>query len=372
MSARSDTEASPREAVKARFLAEAGLAGVRREPLPGDASTRRYERLYRADGATLMLMDAPPSAETGPCPPGATFAERAASGWNAMNRLAAGRVEAFAAASAYMRGLGLSAPEVLALDAPAGLAVVEDLGEAVFAREMEAGLDPRPLYEAAVDVLLRLHREVPPEVLPVGPGLPPWPLLTYDAFALKAAADLFTAWWPKFAHTPAFPAEALAEWDALWAPIAQAGEAGASVFIHRDYHAENLLWLPTRAGPARVGMVDFQDALRAHPSWDLHSLLQDARREVPEALEQAMIARYLAARPGVDAEAFRADYAGLAALNAARILGIFARLIVRDGKPRYAAFIPRMQRMLARNLANPALAGLRGWFVRHASLEGLS
>jgi aminoglycoside/choline kinase family phosphotransferase len=316
-----------------------------------------------------MLMDAPRAAESGPCPPEATPEQRAAVGWNAMARLAAGRVEAFAAAAAYLRARGLSAPEVIALDPEAGLAVVEDLGDALFAREIEAGAAPPPLYEAAIDVLLRLHRETPPAELPVGPGLPPWPLLAYDSVALKAGADLFTAWWPALAGTAPFTPEALAEWDRLWAPIAAAGEAGARVFTLRDYHAENLIWLPQRQGAARVGLLDFQDALRAHPSWDLLSLLQDARREVAPPLEAAMLDRYLAARPEIEAASFRADYAGLAALNAARILGVFARLIVRDGKPKYRAFVPRMQRMLARNLADPALMPLKAWFAAHAPME---
>jgi aminoglycoside/choline kinase family phosphotransferase len=360
---------SEREALKAGFLQAAGFGDARREPMGGDASTRQYERLHRG-GATYIFMDQPPSVETAPCPPSATPEERAKLGYNALARLAAGRVDAFVATAGWLRAQGLSAPAVLAAEPAKGLAVLEDLGDDLFARLIEAGQDEAPLYDAAISALARMHEAPVTDVLSYD-GVT-WPFLTYDETALATADRLLVEWLPKLRPQLAFGAEAVAEWEAVWAPIRAYGAANATVFCHRDYHAENLLWLPTRAGPARVGMVDFQDALRAHPSWDLHSLLQDARREVPEALEQAMIARYLAARPGVDAEAFRADYAGLAALNAARILGIFARLIVRDGKPRYAAFIPRMQRMLARNLANPALAGLRGWFVRHASLEGLS
>jgi aminoglycoside/choline kinase family phosphotransferase len=138
---------------------------------------------------------------------------------------------------------------------------------------------------------------------------------------------------------------------------------------HRDYHAENLIWLPERQGPARVGMIDFQDAVRAHPSWDLHSLLQDARRDVAPELEAAALDRYFDQRPGVDRAAFMADYAALAVLNEARILGVFARLVVRDGKPRYSQFMPRMWGQLQRNLLNPALADLRLWFDRHAPME---
>jgi aminoglycoside/choline kinase family phosphotransferase len=253
---------------------------------------------------------------------------------------------------------------VVALDVPNGLAVIEDLGEALFARLIEQGADAVPFYETAIDILVDLHAEAPPASLPVGDGTA-WPLLTYDALALQSGADLFPQWWPKLEGGD-FDTGALAEWAALWAPITAAGERGASVFIHRDYHAENLLWLPQRAGLARVGLLDFQDALKAHPAWDLLSLLQDARREVPAELEQAMLARYLAARPEVDREAFLADYAGLAALNAARILGIFARLVVRDGKPKYLAFLPRMKRMLTRNLEQPSMTPLKTWFQTHA------
>lgn len=362
------TESSePREETKRRFLAAAGLAGAVREPLPADASTRSYERLRRPDGSSLILMDAPAGAESAPCAPDASLTERQAKGWNAMARLAAGRVDAFVACAAYLTGRGLSAPAVVAVDAPAGLAVLEDLGEALFARLIEAGADAESFYETAVDVLVHLHAEAPPASLPVGDGTA-WPLLTYDAVALQAGADLFPQWWPKLAGG-GFAPEAVAEWAALWGPVARAGEHGASVFIHRDYHAENLIWLPERPGLARVGLLDFQDALKAHPAWDLLSLLQDARREVPAALERRMLARYLAARPGLAPDAFLADYAGLAALNAARILGVFARLIVRDGKPRYRAFIPRMKRMLARNLAAPGMEPLAAWFASTAALE---
>ena len=141
------------------------------------------------------------------------------------------------------------------------------------------------------------------------------------------------------------------------------------MFCHRDYHAENLIWLPERDGVARVGMIDFQDAVRAHPSWDLHSLLQDARRDVSPELERAALDRYFALRPQVDRDAFMRDYAGLAALNEARILGIFARLIVRDGKPRYGAFMPRMWTHLERNLTQPGLEPVADWFVRHVPQE---
>jgi aminoglycoside/choline kinase family phosphotransferase len=362
---------SDREAVKAEFLARAGLAGAVREPLAGDASTRRYERLRPPGLAPLIFMDQPPSVETVPCPPDATPAERVKAGYNASCRLAAGRVEAFVACAEYLRGRGLSAPNIVAADPVLGLAVLEDLGEGLFARLIEQDQDEAPLYAAAVDALIDLHAEAPPEVLSEPDAS--WPLLSYDDLALKTGSDLFLEWWPKFAGLEPFAADAMAEWEALWAPVRARGEAGATgpngAFTHRDYHAENLLWLPERAGVQRVGMLDFQDALKAHPAWDLLSLLQDARRDVPPELERAMLDRYLAARPDLERDGFLADYRALAALNAARILFIFARQVAGFGRPRYTAFMPRTWRHLERNLEAPGLEGLKSWFDRNVPRE---
>jgi aminoglycoside/choline kinase family phosphotransferase len=356
-----------REAQKGRFLEDHGLAAARREPLAGDASTRSYERLYPAGGARLILMDQPPVLETPIAPPDATDDERMALGYNAAARLAAGSIAAFVTTAAYLRDHGLSAPRILAFDVAAGLAVLEDLGDGLFATLIAKGQPETPLYEAAIDVQIQLHEQRPPDILQAE-GVA-WPLLTYDTLALKVATDTFLEWWPKFAGIAAFSPDAVAEWDALWAPVWVRGEAGASVFCHRDYHAQNLLWLPERKGAARVGLLDFQDALRAHPTWDLTHLLQDARRDVSPELETSMLDRYLAARPPTDRESFLADYRALAASNAARILGrVFARQALL-GRAQYKAFMPRTWRYLERNLTDPALAGLRAWFAANVPAE---
>ena len=352
----------------AGFLRAAGLGEAQLQWLPGDASTRRYARFEAPSGRALILMDAPPTAEGAPSGPQADDETRRRAGYNAMSRLAACRVDAFVGAATYLHGLGLSAPDVVAFDVEAGLAVIEDLGDALFARLIEAGADPEPLYAAAVDVLSRLHAEPAPSELSVANG-EGWPLLSYDALALKTGADLFLEWWPQYSGLGSFSADAVAEWENLWEPILARGEAGASVFAHRDFHAENLVWLEGREGLARVGLLDFQDAVRAHPAWDLLSLLQDARREVEPELERAMLARYLQGHTAEAREVFLSDYAGLAALNNARITGLFARLSKRDGKPRYRAFLPRMWRLLARNLEHPDMAGLRAWFDRRVPVE---
>ena len=349
-----------REGQKAAFLTAAGFGDAAREPLSGDASTRSYERLYAPSGRTFILMDQPPAAESQPCPPDATPAERAALGYNALARLAAGRVEAFIACAGYLKSRGLSAPAIEAADAPEGLAVLEDLGDDLYATRIAGGLDETPLYDAAIDALVALHAEKPPESLGVD-GVT-WPLLTYDDLALHTAEHLFVEWLPKLKPEAAFGPDALTEWEAIWAPIRARGEAGATVFCHRDYHAENLIWLPDRQGAARVGLLDFQDAVRAHPAWDMSMLLHDARRDVSPQREASALAYYFKLRPELDQAQFMADYHALGALNIVRILGIFARLVTRDGKPRYAAFMPRLWGYLDTCLADPEMADLKTWF----------
>lgn len=356
-----------REAQRVAFLTEVGLADARRAPLPGDASTRRYERLTPAVGPGLMLMDQVAAAESPPADPSWSPERRKSEGWNAVARLSAGRIEAFAAVASHLRSVGLSAPDIIALDAGTGLAVLEDFGDDLFARVIEAGQDETPLYLAAIDALAELHAAPTPPILTGAAG--PWPLQVYDRTALQGGADLFVEWMPKLKPELIFNEAAIAGWNAAWAPIVREGEAGASVVAHRDYHAENLIWLPEREGPARVGMIDFQDAVRAHPSWDLHSLLQDARRDVSPSLEAEALERYFEVARVEDRAAFLRSYAGLAALNEARILGIFARLIVRDGKPRYAAFMPRMWAHLNANLTKPGLEGVARWFDKHVPEE---
>jgi aminoglycoside/choline kinase family phosphotransferase len=358
---------SDREALKAEFLEAHGFGRARREPLSGDASTRRYERLHMPDGSRLIFMDQPPALESSIAAPDATPEQRLALGYNAASRLAGGSVAAFVAVAAWLRAQGLSAPEILAHDIGAGLAVLEDLGDGLFASLIAQGEPERPLYEAAVDVQAALQAAAPPEVLVDGDAS--WPLLGYDTLALKIGTDTFLEFWPKFSGMAPLSADAVGEWDALWAPVFARGEAEARVFTHRDYHAQNLLWLPARKGPARVGLLDFQDAVRAHPAWDLTHLLQDARRDVSPELEAAMLQRFLEARPELDRDAFLADYRALAAANAARILGrVFARQALL-GRTQYRAYMPRTWRYLERNLEDPQLAGLKRWFDRHTPAE---
>lgn len=296
----------------AAFLERAGWSRARRTAIPGDASFRRYERLEGGDG-TAILMIAPPPRED---------------------------VRPFMAVDRLLRDFGFHAPDILAADAPAGLLLLEDFGDDSFNRVIARRPELEPeLYETAIDLLVDLHRHPAPASLAV-----------YDAGVLLREARLYSEWYlPPVAPGMAAGSDLDPLWNDLFAPDLVRPE----VLVQRDYHADNLMWLPGACGHARIGLLDFQDALAGHRAYDLVSLLQDARRDVPPALENAMIARYLAAT-GVPEAAFLRAYWRLGAQRAAKIIGIFSRLARRDGKPRYLAMIPRVQGLLGRCLASGA------------------
>ncbi|WP_306131303.1 aminoglycoside phosphotransferase family protein [Roseivivax marinus] len=300
------------------FLSRAGWADARRTALAGDASARRYTRLMREDGARAILMVEP-----------------------------GGSVARFDAVGAALRGMGLSAPEVWAVDTDAGLMLLEDLGDAVFAPLAEA--DPAlevTLYETAADVLSTLHRHGPlPELEQATPErLADMTDLAFDWYLVRAGAT----------PDPAAKASARAAFATVLA--AHAPETGVTIL--RDYHAENLIWLPDREGAARAGLLDFQDAMAGHPAYDLVSLLQDARRDVGAAAADAAMTRFLDGSDH-DPDRFAAAYAALGAQRNLRILGVFARLAATRAKPHYIDLIPRVWAHLQTNLAHPACAPLR-------------
>lgn len=305
------------------FCAAAGWDAPRAF-LAGDASARRYERLRRETGETAVLMDAPPDAGED--------------------------VGAFLRVDAHLRAAGLSAPAVLAADATAGFALLEDLGDGLYTRLLADAPAREPdLYAAAVDVLLHLAGVPPLSGLPV-----------YDADAMAAAVAPAADW---YRLALAGDRHGAADLTGAMAKALGALPPEPPVMILRDYHADNLLWLPDRAGVARVGVLDFQLAMLGHPVFDLVSLLQDARRDVAPETEAAMLARFAAAT-GRDPVALARAYATVGAQRHLRILGIFARLSLHVGKPGYADYLPRIWRDLQRDLAHPALAGLAATVAR--------
>ena len=347
-----------RDAERQAFLAGAGWADADAAPLAGDASTRSYQRLIR-EGAPAVLMIAPPGAEAPACPAGADAPARRALGYNAMARLAGPNLNAFVAISAALRDAGLSAPEVYAADPRSGFALLEDLGDDLFARVV-GRVDEATLYKSAIDALAMLHSR------PMSrPESADYSMLDYDALALEAEALLLMEWyWPLKKGAPA-SAEQCEEYAELWRSVFS-NLSAPHTFVLRDFHAENLLWLPQREGVRKVGVIDFQDALFGHAAYDLVSLLEDARRDVDPEFAAEMVEYYKnSARSTFDAPGFDGDYAVLAAQRNAKILGIFARLAKRDHKPRYLDLLPRVEDHFRRDLARPGIADIRNFFKMH-------
>jgi aminoglycoside/choline kinase family phosphotransferase len=302
------------------FLAAHGWEGAEILPLAGDASFRRYFRVVRGR-ESAVLMDAPPEDED---------------------------IGPFLTVAGHLLDRGFSPPRPLAIDRAKGLLLLEDFGDdrvgPLLQREPHR---ERAIYEAAVDILARLAAQ------PAPADLPP-----YDAAAMEREALLFPEW-----YAPALTLEVddgayLPAWREAWADVLSVVSANP-VLVLRDYHADNLMVLPDRTD---LGLLDFQDALAGHAAYDLVSLLQDARRDVAPALEEAMIDRYCTAANVADRALFRAHYEILGAQRNTKILGIFTRLWKRDGKPHYLPLQPRVWGYLERNLAHPALASARDWF----------
>lgn len=300
------------------FLAAAGWGGAAVEPLPGDASFRRYFRIRSLYGATAMLMDAPPPQED---------------------------IGPFLRAAHWLDDNGMRPPRILAEKPDKGLILMEDFGDA----RMRDYLDQWPadeaaVYSAAIDALAKLHQ------------LPAGPFLDYSLAEYIREVKLFIDWYCTAQSLYVDATGFVSAWEQALSPLLPRQRPGVTVL--RDYHAENIMLLGSLE---KQGLLDFQDALVGHPAYDLVSLLQDARREVSPELEAQMFDRYVQ-KTGADVDAFLADYARLGAQRNAKIVGIFVRLWRRDGKPRYLDLIPRVWAAMERDLAHPAMAPVAAWF----------
>jgi aminoglycoside/choline kinase family phosphotransferase len=302
------------------FLAKHGWAGAEIRPLAGDASFRRYFRIHRGD-ETAVLMDSPPAHED---------------------------VGPFLAICEHLLDRGFMPPRPLAIDREHGLLLLEDFGDDQVGPLLRR--DPtreRAIYDTAIDILARIATQ------PAPADLPP-----YDDAAMTREVLLFTEWYVPAVGIAVDEASYLPAWREAWAQVLPI-VADNPVLVLRDYHADNLMVLPN---PDELGLLDFQDALAGHPAYDLVSLLQDARRDVAPALEEAMLDRYAAAANVADRATFRAHYEILGAQRNTKIIGIFTRLWKRDGKWHYVSMLPRVWGYLERNLAHPALAPVKAWF----------
>jgi hypothetical protein len=337
-----------------KFLEAAGWGDAARESLTGDASARKYIRLRQA-GRTAILMDASRLPEI---------------------------VAPFVRIDTHLRKLGFSAPEILARDEADGLLLLEDFGDTTFAQlldqprssrgneaqteignrqpaatvrehgESAIGNQSEQLFSLATDVLIALHRH---------PQAVPKDLRAYSPDAMLQDIELFLDW-----CTPGISETGRAEFRKVWREVLPVAHQVPASLLLRDYHAANLMLLPDRDGVRRAGLLDFQDAYQGPVTYDLVSLLEDARRDVPEDLRKKMIARYLAQFPSFDRGAFETSMAILAVLRHTRVLAIFEKLS-RDGKTDYKQLhSPRVARLLQTALAHPMLAGVKHWFNEYA------
>ena len=323
-----------RDTVINAFLGATGWGDAGRQPLAGDASFRRYERLRLGDRKAL-LMDAPPGRED---------------------------VAAFIHIAQHLASLGLSAPEIYESDVANGLVLLEDFGDDTLALLLNEGGEAEPLYRLAVDALIDLHRRTEAEAVPSG-------LAAYDVDTMVRETLIFVEWYlPAMTGKPVAP-ETKAGFAAAWREVLGALADAPRTLMLRDYFPDNLMRLAGRQGIAACGILDFQDAVAGPPAYDLVSLLEDARRDVSPALCEAMLARYRAALPMVDITAFDIAYRILGAQRHVRVLGVFTRLCKRDGKSDYLIHIPRLWRLLEEALCHPALAPVERWFAANLPIE---
>ena len=338
-----------------QFLEKAGFAQATRRRMPGDASIRSSARLNQ-NGTSFFLMNSPRRPDGPPIYDGKPYS-------SAVHL--AEDVRPFVAMDEALRANGLSAPEIYHSDLAQGFLITEDLGPAVFFE----GDPPRPIadrYEVATDMLVALHREALPQRIPLAGT--EYAIPAFDTDALLVEIGLMPEWYLPDRGVM-LSAAARNEFIAMWRGLLDREIEPARSWVLRDFHSPNLIWLEAREGIKRVGLIDFQDAVFGPPAYDLVSLLQDARLDVPEMLELALLSRYIKARRAADqrfdAGAFAATYAIMSAQRNTRLLGTFARLNRRDGKPQYLRHQPRIWAYLTRSLDHPILASIKGWYAAH-------
>jgi len=327
------------------FLSALGWGQARQTPVPGDASARRYMRLD-LDGQKAVLMDAPPALED-------------AIGYTAEARLAGTNPNAFVGLAMELTRRGFSAPRILGSDLEAGLILMEDLGGDRVAEIVQKtpALEPE-IYTACIDTLAAIYRSS------FIADMSGWHVGDYDETALLVEADLFVDWYAP-AFDTALNEKARDDWTRVWTQAFGHLNAHAPGLALRDFHAENIFWLPERQASANIGLIDFQDALFAHPSYDLVSLLEDARRDVDPDLITPLISRFCQNSGIIEDGKFHAAYAVQAAQRNAKILGIFVRLAKRDNKPHYLDMIPRVAAHFCKDLSHPALTEILRWIEKN-------
>lgn len=344
------------------FLARENWADAQKLWLGQDASTRRYARLTKANGEKALFMDSPPQDEP-PCPPNATDAERLGLGWYATARLAASRVDAFVLIADEIGALGLSTPRIFGQDVARGFCLLEDFGpHKEFSEHLALHPDEADLlYTRGVEVLAHMHQALPSTAQTLAKDGMEWPLLEFDALTAQASMDVLYDWYVPYSGATQPPESA---WQAARDSVVEKVISQPRSFCFRDYHCQNLLWLPERTGLAQIGLLDFQDAIIGWDVWDLDLLLRDARREISADLRGRALAHYCALT-GQEIDVVLERWAIIGTLNAIRIIGVYARLIKRDGRDHYANYMPQQIAHLKAHLAHESMAEMRAFIGQY-------
>ncbi|GAB4357775.1 MAG: bifunctional tRNA (adenosine(37)-N6)-threonylcarbamoyltransferase complex ATPase subunit type 1 TsaE/phosphotransferase [Oricola sp.] len=340
------------------FLETAGWGAADRHFLLGDASTRAYETVDRG-GDTAILMNAPRRPDGPPVRDGKPYSRIAHLAEDVLPFVAVGRL---------LRSNGFRAPEIFAFDLDAGFVLLENLGAGGIVDENRVPVPAR--YEAAVECLAAMHRVDWPR--DIGIGGRAYRVPDFDLPAFMIEAELLVDWYLPRVAGSRLPEPELEAFRALWTRLFGLVDSGAKTLVLRDFHSPNIIWDDSAAGVARVGLIDFQDAMIGSAAYDVASVVQDARVDVSPALQHRLLDRYCALRAaagGFDEDAFRLAFAILAVQRATKILGIFVRLDERDGKPGYLAHIPRLQAYLRESLRHSALADIAAWYQKHGILD---
>lgn len=331
--------------------------------LQGDASARRYARLKGDTGSGAIVMDWPEQPDGPPIRDGKPYSQIAHLAEN---------VQPFLAVTQALREAGLRAPNIYAYDIDNGFIVLEDFGNDVFQTAVETGTPPDKRWRAATDVLIHLHQNPPAQNLPVVDGQT-YLLPTYDTGALGIETELLVDWyWPAVKGEDT-PADVRDQFMSGWHELFEKLTSTPPNWVLRDFHSPNLILLDSNDALSKVGLIDVQDAMRGPAAYDLVSLLQDARVTIDAKIETELLNHYcqcmMTASTDFNEDEFRLSYAILGAQRNTKILGIFARLASRDGKPRYLEHIPRIWAYLERNLTHPALHALKVWYDKHFPVE---
>jgi aminoglycoside/choline kinase family phosphotransferase len=323
-----------REGVIAGFLRKHNWHEAARGPLAGDASFRRYDRLQGTRGPAV-LMDAPPPQED---------------------------VRPFVRIARHLFNHGFGVPEILAEDADAGLLLLEDLGDDTYTRLLARGHNERELYTLAIDALIALHRLPARDAIPEG-------VIPYGEARLIEEVSRVNSWYRQLVGAPVLSPHTERTYGDIWARVLPRAWKVPTSLVLFDFHIDNLMLVPGRNGLKACGILDFQDAVAGPVTYDLMSLLEDARRDISPALVMEMKERYLAAFPNIKRDDFDLSWAVMAAQRHTRVIGTFARLKLRDRKPHYLVHMPRLWRYMDACLAHPALKELKAWFDGHVPQE---